>query len=285
MRPASLDPELCDLCGLCALVCGRGIYTEGDGAMNFEPDESCIGCGHCMAVCPRDALSFADGSRPLLFEETSLPAAENLFLFLRSRRSTRRFKKETPPRDLLERLVEAARYAPTGTNRQAVKIVFVTEKERIARLHSVIMARYGAYEKHLANPLKRFFLKIFVDRRLGDPEIRAYLKNFMASWREGRHVLFHEAPVLAFLHAGPKASTPKDDCCIALYHMVLMAERIGLGSCLLGTAEAAFAATPALGELIGIPRGRKVRAAACFGFPAIRFRRLAERKQPEVAWL
>ena len=67
--------------------------------------------------------------------------------------------------------------------------------------------------------------------------------------------------------------------------MVLMAERLGLGSCLLGTAEAAFAATPALCDLIGIPRNRKVRAAACFGFPAIRFRRLAERKPIAVTWL
>jgi nitroreductase len=91
--------------------------------------------------------------------------------------------------------------------------------------------------------------------------------------------------VLAFLYTGGEASTPRDDCCIALYHMVLMAERIGLGSCLLGTAEVAFAKTPSLNDCIELPRGRTVSAAACFGYPRIKFRRLAERTPLDVTWL
>jgi hypothetical protein len=67
--------------------------------------------------------------------------------------------------------------------------------------------------------------------------------------------------------------------------MVLMAERLGLGSCLLGTAEVAFLKTPNLNDLIKIPRDFPVRAAACFGFPTVRFLRLTERKRPTVQWL
>ena len=147
------------------------------------------------------------------------------------------------------------------------------------------MKRYGDYERHLSNPVKRFFLSLFVDRRLGSPGLRGFLKSFMDSWRDGRDVLFHEAPLLVFVHTGPEASTPKDDCCIALHQMTLYAERLGLGSCLLGTAEAALARTRALNDLIGVPRARRVMAAACFGYPAVRFKRLAERKPVDVRWI
>jgi len=285
MRPDRVDHERCDLCGLCAEVCGRGIYIERDGVMEYDPEGRCIDCGHCAAVCPCDALVFEDGSLPPALDRGAFPDAGGLLHFLRSRRSTRRFKKETPPRELLEQLVEAARYAPTGTNKQDVRAVLVTDTGRIDRLRKLIMARYGAYERHLGNPVKRFFLKTLVDRRLGDPGIRRYLTGFMNDWRAGRDVLFHDAPVLAFLYAGSEASTPRDDCCIALCHMILMAERVGLGSCLLGTAEAAFAKTPSLNDCIEIPRACTVSAAACFGYPRIRFRRLAERSPLEVKWL
>lgn len=285
MRPHRLDQEKCDLCGLCQEICGRGIYSESDGKMQYDPEGRCIDCGHCMAVCPVEALVRRDGTVPASVNENFLPTPEALLHFLRSRRSSRRFREEAPPRDVLERLVEAARFAPTGTNKQDVKIVLVTDATLIDTMRQRIMALYGAYERHLASGVKRFFLKTFVDRRLGDPSIRAYLKQFMDSWRAGRDPLFHRAPVVALLHTGKVASTPRDDCCLALYHMVLMAERLGLGSCLLGTAEVAFAKERKLNDLVGVERGMPIRAAACFGYPRLRFERLADRRSAAVRWL
>lgn len=285
MRPARLDPERCDLCRLCQEVCGRGIFHFDDDSPRFEPKGECIDCGHCMAVCPCEALVREDGSLPEDLDGDAPPSSDALLHFLRSRRSTRRFKTEVPPREILEKLVEAARFAPTGTNKQDVRIVMVTDPERIDLLRGRIMTRYGEYEGHLRNPLKRFFLKTFVDKRLGDPAIRDYLRRFMDNFRAGKDPLFHGAPVAAFLYTGREASTPKDDCCIALYHMVLMAERLGLGSCLLGTVEVAFAKTPALNDILRIPREHPVRASACFGFPAVKFKRLVDRRPPSVQWL
>jgi nitroreductase len=181
--------------------------------------------------------------------------------------------------------VEAARFAPTGTNKQDVKIVMVTDAAILDTLREKIMTRYGQYERHLSCPVKRFFLKILVDRRLGDPGIRDYLRGFMDRFRAGGDPLFHRAPAAAFLFTGEEATTGKDDCVLALYHMVLMAERLGLGSCLLGTVEAAFSKTPALNDLLGVPRGRPLLASACFGYPAVKFQRLADRRDGDVTWL
>lgn len=285
MRPARVDPSRCDACGLCERVCGRGYFTFPNGTIRYRPDEDCIACGHCMAVCPRGALLRADGTLPPAMEAESLPGAESLLRLFRARRSTRRFKEQVPSREVLGVLVEAARHAPTGTNKHAVSVVMVTDPDLLETLRRRIMARYGAYERHLSHPVKRFFLATFVDRRLGDPAIRRYLYRFMDTYRTGGDPLFHRAPAAAFLYAGGEASTPRDDCCIALYHMVLTAERIGLGSCLLGTVETAFAHTPRLNDLLGIPRALPVRAAACFGYPAVRFQREVDRAALPVKWL
>jgi nitroreductase/NAD-dependent dihydropyrimidine dehydrogenase PreA subunit len=284
MKPARLDQSLCDACGLCMTVCGRGMFFESDGVIEYRPGETCLDCGHCLAVCPEGALVHAGGDVPPPVEEEIFPDADTLLHLMRSRRSCRLYRKGAPPRGLLERLVEAARYAPTGSNRQAVNLVFVTDPGLIDVMRTKIMDRYGDYERHLNNPVKRVFLKYVVDRRLGSPKIRGFLKTFMDSWRGGRDVLFHGAPAVALLYAGPDASTPRDDCCIALYQMVLLAERLGLGSCLLGTVDTIFSRTRGMNELVGIPRGRPVLAAASFGLPAIRFHRLAARKELSVTW-
>jgi nitroreductase len=186
---------------------------------------------------------------------------------------------------VLERLVEAARFAPTGSNRQDVHIVMVTDPERLETLRARVMARYRDYERHLTSAVKRFLLSRFIDRRLGDPAVRDYLARFLSAYRDGRDPLFHGAPVVAFLHTGSEATTPKDDCCLALYHMILTAERLGLGSCFLGTVEIAFARTPSLNDLLGIPRGRPLLASACFGYPAVAFHREVDRKPAAVRWL
>lgn len=284
MKPDHLDPERCDRCLLCEEICGRGFFTIREWTTVYRPTDDCIACGHCMAVCPGEALRNEAGAAPPPVTPSLLPTADEVLHLFRARRSTRRFKKELPPRERLERLVEAARHAPTGTNTQQVRIAMVTDEEKIDTLRTRIMARYADYERHLSNPVKRWFLKTFVDRRLGEAKIRAYLKNFLERYRAGKDPLFHEAPVLVFLHTGPGASTPKDDCCLAIHQMTLLGERLGLGSCLLGTAEAAFARTRDLNDLLRIPRESTVHAAACFGIPRIPFLRLAERRPPAVQW-
>ncbi|MFH1998930.1 MAG: nitroreductase family protein [Planctomycetota bacterium] len=286
MRPDRLDEEKCDLCGLCLEVCGRGIFSRGEEVMRFDPGAgACIECGHCMAICPQAALRLNDGARPPPLKPALMPAPEALLHFLRSRRSVRRFKNEVPSRSEIEKLIEAARYSPTGTNKQDVNLVVVTDSERIETLRKAIMVRFTAYDRHLSHPLKRLLLKTLVDKRFGDPVIRAFLRGFVAGYHAGGDPLFHRAPVVVFLHTGEKASTAKDDCCLALFHMVLMAERIGLGSCLLGTAEVAFSKTPSLNDLIGVPRSQPILASACFGYPVFRFSRLVNRKPLNVRWL
>ena len=71
---------------------------------------------------------------------------------MRQRRSVRSYKADPIPRELLEKVLEAGTYAPTGMGRQSPIILAVTDKalrDRIAQLNAAVMGRdndpfYGA---------------------------------------------------------------------------------------------------------------------------------------------
>ncbi len=60
-----------------------------------------------------------------------------LYEAIRGRRSVRRFLSEPIDRSILDRIVEAAIWAPSGGNAQTWRFVVVTEPDRIAKLRTV----------------------------------------------------------------------------------------------------------------------------------------------------
>ena len=63
---------------------------------------------------------------------------------LKSRRSVRSFKSEMPSKEVIDEIISAGLYAPSGMNRQPVIIVAVTNKEmrdRLSRMNAEIMGK------------------------------------------------------------------------------------------------------------------------------------------------
>lgn len=55
---ATIDPEVCDGCGLCREVCRfEAIAVGPDGAYTVQPSH-CEGCKACVVLCPRHAIAF-----------------------------------------------------------------------------------------------------------------------------------------------------------------------------------------------------------------------------------
>ena len=77
-----------------------------------------------------------------------MDAMQNLL----QRRSVRKYKPDMIPRDIIEKIVEAGTWAPTGMNKQAPIIIAVTNKamrDRLARMNAAVMGTdndpfYGA---------------------------------------------------------------------------------------------------------------------------------------------
>ena len=63
---------------------------------------------------------------------------------MKTRRSIRKFKPDTLPRDVIEKIAEAGIHAANGRNRQSSVVIAVTEKEIIERLRKVNAEIMGA---------------------------------------------------------------------------------------------------------------------------------------------
>ena len=63
---------------------------------------------------------------------------------MKTRRSIRKFKPDTLPRDVIEKIAEAGIHAANGRNRQSSVVIAVTDKEIIERLRKVNAEIMGA---------------------------------------------------------------------------------------------------------------------------------------------
>ena len=71
-----------------------------------------------------------------------MDAMENLL----TRRSVRKYKPDKVPKEVLEQIVRAGTYAPTGMNRQSPIILAVTNpalRDRLSRMNAAVMGRDG----------------------------------------------------------------------------------------------------------------------------------------------
>lgn len=57
----TIEPELCNGCGLCVTSCGRAVFRYDYDARKpvvAEPVQCMVGCTTCATTCPSDAISF-----------------------------------------------------------------------------------------------------------------------------------------------------------------------------------------------------------------------------------
>ncbi len=57
----AVEPELCIGCGICVMICGRGVFRfdyERNLSIVANPSNCVVGCTTCMNVCPQQAISF-----------------------------------------------------------------------------------------------------------------------------------------------------------------------------------------------------------------------------------
>ena len=270
----TIDEKLCARDGICVAECPAFVIEmktkESFPTVTDGGEVRCINCGHCVAVCPHRAISLArmsvDQCPPV---DDALTLGEGqMEQFLRSRRSIRTYKAQDVDTETLTRLIDIARYAPTGSNSQLVQWLIVPTRDKVVQLTALAVdwMRNAIGEKN--------------------PMAEAYqMAGIVRAWDNGVDIISRGAPALIITH-GPEAYPIMTiDSAIALSYLDLAAPPLGLGSCWAGFFMAAAGSWPPLAEALNLPEGHKSFGAMMVGYPKYRYHRLPMRNEAKVSVL
>ena len=267
-----IDETKCKKDGVCARECPMVIIKlkAGGGIPEMVPggETICNNCGHCVAVCANGALSHAGvpiEQSPLI--EKSLQISEKQAVqFLRSRRSVRFFKKQPVEKEKLQRLIEIARYAPTGGNSQLVEWIVFSDAERV---------------KEIARLTVEWMRKLVTE---APQTVPPYIPMMIGAWDMGYNSVTWSAPALIVASAPQEATTGMVDVSLSLSYLELAAQNLGLGTCWAGVVEAALQWSAEVRESVGLPDGHPYHFPMMIGYPKRGYSRLPERKAPRISW-
>jgi nitroreductase/NAD-dependent dihydropyrimidine dehydrogenase PreA subunit len=269
----TVDEKKCTRDGLCVADCPSHIIELKEGSPVPTPaggaEKACIKCGHCVAVCPHGALSHSAMPVELCppIRDDLAVSVEQAEQFLRSRRSVRLYRDTAVEPEKISRLIEIARYAPTGSNSQQVKWLVINSREQVKKISGMVIE----------------FLRGMVQSK--QPIAASYRLDILVDvWDSGYDIISRGAPALVFAFAPQSYGVAQVDCASALSYLDLAAPTLGLGCCWGGFIMMANAYCPPLRQELALPEGHAAFGAMMLGYPKVKYHRMPMRKAPEIVW-
>ncbi len=168
---------------------------------------------------------------------------------IKSRRSTRRFRPDPLPDELLRQVIEAGRYAPSGGNNQTTHCLVIRNRDVLETLADLVEREFAAMEI--------------------TPGMYRSMANSITAAKKGNYV-FHYRPAALIVTAN-RAGYGNNiaDCACALENMMIMANALGLGSCWINQLKWLNENPAVCGYLrtLGLEEGERVYGALSLGYP------------------
>ena len=185
----------------------------------------------------------------------------DFFEVLRTRRTVRSFTAEPVARQDIQALVDSAILAPSGMNLQPWAFTAVTSRAVMQQLNAIVVAilRSAEAQAHMSERIREVVNAPGYD-------------------------IFYGAPALIVIQADSKVPGAPVDCQLAMENLLLSAHAKGLGACYMGFLLMA-ADVPEARQLLGIPEGFRMVAAAIVGRPGVRPEGPPVRNAARVDWV
>lgn len=267
-----VDVNECVSCGACAEVCPVKIIEpdkENHPKAVEGREERCINCGHCACVCPKGALSLESMPIESLKE---LPAGwrlspEKAEPFFKGRRSIRAYKEGAVDKAIIEKMIDIARYAPSGINRQSVYWMVIHETEKVKELAGLTIDWMRAQieaKAPLAEPLN--------------------FAGIVKSYEAGEDGICRKAPHAVIVYGLKEDMLAPAACTIAMAHFELICSSFGLGACWAGYLNMALNSFAPARKAAGLSTKTTCHGAMLFGYPKYEYNCIPARNTPRVVW-
>lgn len=261
--------EKCIGCGQCVKECFPHCLTLANGKAHAN-NNMCIDCGHCYAVCPTNAICLPEQSEDGVIElADSKPVidSELMLNFIKSRRSIRNYqdKKIQPP--VMEHILQAGRFTPTGGNVQDVQYIFVQDN-------------LETFKKMVWDGLNSVIQNMEQSSSIQE-RYHLILKNLCEAYAggAGEDRLFFNAPALLIVLSNSSLNGG-----LASSNIELMANAKGLGVLYSGFIQMAISASPNACDYLKL-QPEQMKSCMLIGYPNVSFRRTVPRKPTSVKWM
>ena len=195
----------------------------------------------------------------------------NTYESIITRRSTRKYLDKEVSQELLEKIIETGRYAPSGGNSQSNHFLVIQNKQII-------------------DPLVKMVERAFSQMEITENMYRS-LQNSINLSKKGGYVFCYNAPVLIIVANKKDYGNNQADCALALENMMLEANELDLGSCYINQLKWLNEDQKILSYLqsLGMNEDERVYGSLIVGYPDTNdgkpLRKVLPRKGNEVTWL
>lgn len=194
----------------------------------------------------------------------------NTFENIITRRSTKKYLDKEVSQELLEKIIETGRYAPSGGNSQSNHFLVIQNKQIIA---------------HLVKMVEKAFSQMEITENM-----YRSLQNSINLSKKGGYVFCYNAPVLIIVANKKDYGNNQADCALALENMMLEANDLDLGSCYINQLKWLNEDQKILSYLqsLGMNEDERVYGSLIVGYPDTNdgkpLRKVLPRKGNEVTW-
>jgi nitroreductase len=196
-----------------------------------------------------------------------IPQWDKVKQYLSSRRSIRSYINKSIEKDKILQLLDIARFAPNGANRQVFRWIVINDPVEV---HSIAGMTID-------------WMKIVKDK---NPALygEAKMELFVDPWELGEDRISRGAPCVIVACAPKDERTAPPAAMIAIAQIQLAAPAPGLGTTFTGSINMAGQSYPPLHEAMGFPEGFIPYGTFVMGYPAERYLRIPVRKPVDFVW-
>ncbi|MBU1218598.1 nitroreductase family protein [Myxococcota bacterium] len=267
MSKLMINEQLCTKCGTCSDFCvTKIISTTSDGWPEISPEKAlaCIMCGHCESFCPSKALTLDFNVEAKLKTKEKNQIQIDLESLFKNRRSIRHFKSDTVKSEDIEKIIDIARYAPTGGNSQTVQWTIVQNSNDVKTIASLTVE----------------WLKTIIN---SDHPLSDFAPFVISMFESGMDIISNGAPCMVFSHIPENKLKDATDSIIAMSHFDLIAPAYGVGTCWAGFVLMALNGYAPLREFLSL-ENRLTGGAVMIGYPVLKPVTIPGRKSPAIIY-
>jgi len=180
---------------------------------------------------------------------------------------------------VIEAIIDAGNWAPSGANRQPWRFVVVEDKEFIRKLIDAALPTYKSIFSGFTNSKDEGLRDTVVgmgSRCLGWPSLT--YEETVTRLAEMENGIYWSAPVIIFV-----IGTSGRESALASGNMTLAAQSLGLGSCIVGFGTL-VADDEGIAEAFQLKENEKIHDCVVVGYPEI-VPEPPKKMDPEVIWI